>query len=218
MGKKLASAMLNGEIEVTIIDQNASLLEHLVGHIDVLTVHASGTDVAVLEELNIASYDLTIAVTGNDDTNVLISSLAKKLGCKRTVARIRNPEYSKQLPENTLVIHGQGIDMTINPMNITASNILKYIRGGKVVSVSLLLDGQAEVTEIIASEKLEILNKPLKKLNLPKSIIIGAIVHGSEVIIPNGDSKIHAGDRFVVFSLLSEVPALEKFFKLKDGR
>ncbi len=441
LGKKLAAALLNGEIHVTIMDNNPAILDRLKDHLDVLTVHANGARAEILEELNIDTYDLTIAVTSSDETNILISSMAKKLGSTRSIARIRNPEYasqldfvkkhynidhvinpeqatanemlrylmesytfyfddyakgkvsvvnfsiknltkfvnkpiseldnlddlviaaisrngniiipngatvlqendtiyvvgqrskiqglakvlkssidnknirkvmilggskigyylakdltkrgisvkiiesnlercrelSEQLPDNALIIHGEGtdidlleeedladmdafigctgfdeenlfmslrakqldlskviakisrqsyvhiieklgIDMAINPVNITASDILKYIRGGKVVAVSLLLDGQAEVMEIIAAKNLPILDKPLKSLKLPKGIIIGAIVHKGKVIIPHGDSKIQAGDRIVVFSLLSEVPKLETFLKLKDGR
>jgi len=116
------------------------------------------------------------------------------------------------------MIEKLGLDMAINPVNITPSDILKYIRGGRVVSVSLLLDGQAEVTEIIATDKLSVLNKPIKKLDLPKGIIIGAIVHKGKVHVPNGDSKIQEVDRIIVFSLLSEVPALETFFRLKEDR
>jgi trk system potassium uptake protein TrkA len=72
--------------------------------------------------------------------------------------------------------------------------------------------------EIIADKNLPIINKPLKSLRLPQGIIIGAIVHKSKVIIPHGESTVQAGDRIVVFSLLSKVPKLEAFFKLKDGR
>ena len=440
LGKKLASAMLNGEIEITLIDNNPRVLENLKVHMDVLTVNGNGGRIDVLNELNIKTYDLVIAVTSSDESNVLISSLAKKLGCKRSIARVRNPEYatqlksmkdfynidhvikpdqttaddimrylmesysfyfddyakgkvsvvnfnignyadilnkpimdldlfqevvivaiarrgdiiipngdtilqendslyimgqkdritpianllktsiknkfikkvmilggsklsfylaqalakkgisikiiesdinrckqlSEQLPDNVLIIHGEGtdidlleeenladmdafigatgfdeenlfmslrakqlgvgkviakisrqsyvhiieklgIDVAINPVNIIASDILKYIRGGRVISVSLLLDGQAEVTEIIASHESSIVDQPLKDLNLPKGIIIGAIVHKGKVHVPNGNSIIKNGDRIIVFSLLSEVPALESFFRLKEG-
>ncbi len=97
LGKKLASAMLNGEIQITLIDSNPQVLERLKIHMDVLTVTANGARKDVLEELNISNYDLVIAVTSSDETNVLISSMAKKLGCKRSVARVRNPEYAYQL-------------------------------------------------------------------------------------------------------------------------
>jgi trk system potassium uptake protein TrkA len=140
-----------------------------------------------------------------------MSLRAKQLNTQKVIAKISRQSYVH-------IIEKLGIDMAINPVNITASDILKYIRGGRVVSVSLLLDGQAEVTEIIAAKNLQILDMPIKSINLPKGIIIGAIVHNGKVIIPNGNSKVQAGDRIVVFSLLSEVPALETFFKLKDGR
>jgi trk system potassium uptake protein TrkA len=80
LGKKLAAALLNGEIHVTLMDNNPEVLDRLKDHMDVLTVHANGARTDILEEMNIDMYDLTIAVTSNDETNILISSMSKKMG------------------------------------------------------------------------------------------------------------------------------------------
>ncbi len=91
--------------------------------------------------------DAFIGVTGFDEENLFMSLRAKQLDITKVIAKISRQSYVH-------IIEKLGIDMAINPVNITASDILKYIRGGRVISVSLLLDGQAEVTEIIASKKL----------------------------------------------------------------
>ena len=82
LGYRLAQEMLLSGIEVTIMDTNAKILERVNNQLDVLTINASGVQIDVLKNLNIGIYDLTIAVTSNDETNIVISSIVKKLGCK----------------------------------------------------------------------------------------------------------------------------------------
>jgi len=213
IGYYLADKLSKKGINVKIIEPNLERCRELADKLDerVLVIHGSGTDVNLLEEEDLAEMDAFVGATGYDEENLFMSLRAKQLNVGKVIAKISRQSYVH-------IIEKLGIDLAINPVNITASDILKYIRGGRVVSVSLLLDGQAEVTEIIASKYLQVLNKPIKDLNLPKGMIVGAIVHKGHVTIPNGDSIIQVGDRIVVFSLLSEVPALETFFKLKEGR
>ncbi len=191
------------------LDRCKVLAETLRGN--ALVIHGNGTDINLLEEEDVAQMDAFIGTTGFDEENLFMSLRAKQLEVPKVVAKISRQSYVH-------IIEKLGIDLAINPVNITASEILKHIRGGHVVSVSLLLDGQAEVTEIIAAENLKVLNTPIMDIDIPKGVIIGAIVHNDEVIIPQGNSIIRAGDRIVIFSLLSEVPALETFFRLKEGR
>ena len=84
--------MIKEDIDVTIIDSNSKAIERINDHLDLLTVNANGLEVEVLKELNISSYDYLFAVTDSDETNTIICSLAKKLGCVKTIARMRNPE------------------------------------------------------------------------------------------------------------------------------
>src|SRR3712207_1923044 len=132
---------------------------------------------------------------------------------------IRRPPRSTLFPYTTLfrshIIDKLGLDVALNPINITVSNILKFIRGGKVVSVSLLLGEQGEVTEIIVGDDLPVTGKQISELGLPKGIIIGAIVHDGKVIIPNGNTVIHSNDRIIVFCLTADLPSLKKFISPK---
>jgi trk system potassium uptake protein TrkA len=213
IGYYLADSLSQRGIKVKIIESDVERCKELADKLqnNVLVIHGNGTDINLLEEEDLADMDAFIGVTGYDEENLFMSLRAKQLEVGKVISKISRQSYIH-------IIERLGIDMAINPVNITASEILKYIRGDKVLSVSLLLDGQAEVVEIIASENLQIIGKPLKKLVLPKGVIIGAIIHNEEVIIPNGDSIIMDGDRIVIFTLLSEITALENYFRLKEGR
>ncbi|MDA3845327.1 MAG: Trk system potassium transporter TrkA [Vallitaleaceae bacterium] len=213
IGFYLANKLTQKGMSVKIIESNMDRCKVLSEtlHDNALVIHGNGTDINLLEEENLADMDAFIGATGFDEQNLFMSLRAKQLNVHKVVAKISRQSY---VP----IIEKLGIDLAINPVNISASEILKHIRGGQVVSVSLLLDGQAEVTEIIAAENLKVLNTPLKDINIPEGVIIGAIVHNNKVIIPQGDSIIKAGDLMVIFSLLSKVQSLETFFRLKEGR
>lgn len=97
-------------------------------------------------------------------------------------------------------------------MLISAGEIIRYVQGDQIASLALLLDGQAEVVEIIVEEGTGVIGRSLAELELPKGVIIGAIVRDDQVLIPNGSSEIAAQDRAVVFCLSSHLPILDKLF------
>ena len=212
IGYYLAQRLESSNVVVTIVEKDKDRCEYLSEKLNhALIIHGDGTDVNLLEEENLAYQDAFIGVTDYDEQNLLMALVAKQLGVNKTIAKISRPNYIN-------IIDKLDIDVALNPINITASDILRFIRGGKVVSVSLLLGGQGEVTEIIASEGLPIVGKPISKLGLPEGIIIGAIVHKGEVIIPNGDTIIYPNDRIVVFSLASDMSSFKKMIRpVKEG-
>lgn len=211
IGYYLAQRLVSSNVNVTIVEQNKKRCQYLSERLEnVLVIYGDGTDMNLLEEEDLASMDAFIGVTGYDEQNLLMALMAKQSGVNKAIAKISRPSYVQ-------IIDKIGLDAALNPVNITVSDILKYIRGGKVVSVSLLLGGQGEVTEIIASESLPIIGKPISQLGLPKGIIIGAIVHNGNVIIPNGKSIINANDRIIVFCLKSDMPALKMFIRPHKG-
>lgn len=211
IGYYLAQRLEKSNVYVTIVEKDKSRCEYLSERLNhTLVIYGDGTDINLLEEEDLASMGAFIGATGFDEQNLLMALVAKQLGVSKTIAKISRPNYIN-------IIDKLDIDVALNPINITASDILRFIRGGKVVSVSLLLGGQGEVTEIIASEELPIVGKPLSKLGLPEGIIIGAIVHKGEVVIPNGDTIIYPQDRIVVFSLSSDMVSFKKMIKPNKG-
>ena len=105
--------------------------------------------------------------------------------------------------------------MALNPLDIEASHLLRFIQGtGRVIS-SQLIQGQAEILEIVANDHMAIMDRPIRTLSLPDGIIIAAIHRGNDVIIPNGSTIIRENDRVIILCLLSEIPELEKLFRTK---
>ena len=207
----LALNLAQSNIQVTIIEKDKERCHELSEALEnALIIHGDGTDIHLLEEEDLESMDAFIGVTGYDEENLLMGLMAKQSGVSHVVSKISRPNYTK-------IIDRLSIDIAINPVFITASNILKYIRGGKVLSVSLLLGGDAEVTEIILEDKPRIVDRPLADLDLPRGIIIGAVFRKGKVIIPKGDTSLKTGDRIIVFSLIEDVPTLRMFFGKNKG-
>lgn len=207
VGYYLADRLSKGKVSVTILEQDRERCQELSEKLkNVLIIHGDGTDIHLLEEEMLSSMDAFVGATGYDEENLLMALMAKQAGVPKVISKISRANYTK-------IIDRLGIDAALNPIYITASNILKLVRGGKVVSVALLLGGNAEVTEIIVDENMPFIDKPLAELNLPKGVIIGAIVRKGQVIIPKGNSVIKPNDRIVVFCLTEDLPTLKVFFK-----
>lgn len=211
IGYYLAKALTKSNISVTIVEKSKSRCEELSEKLnDVLIIHGDGTDINLLEEEKLSCMDAFVGVTGYDEGNLLMGLMAKQAGVPKAISKISKENYTK-------LIDRLGIDVALNPVYITASNILKLVRGGKIVSVSLLIGGDGEVTEIIIGKDLPIIGKTLKELDLPKGIIIGALVRNDNVFIPNGDTHIKENDRIVVFSLTDDLANLKMFFTPRKG-
>ena len=107
--------------------------------------------------------------------------------------------------------------MALNPLDIVTSTILRYVLGSKKIISSLLIQGQAEIMEIIASSDMQFANKPLCELDLPSGVLIAAIHRGNNVIIPDGKTQILENDKVTIFCLLSDISEIEALFKPKRG-
>ena len=120
LGMKVADALLGGDHAVTIIDTDDQLLQKISSHLDVMTINANAKETKTLKRINISSYDYLIAVTGNDETNIVIASFAKKLGCNKVIARVRDPEHMQQI---NFIKDTMGIDHIVND---DASPVLNF--------------------------------------------------------------------------------------------
>jgi trk system potassium uptake protein TrkA len=149
-----------------------------------------------------------VSITGDEESNILISLLAKGLGTKKTVTRVSKLSY---LPLMSAI----GIDTVVSPRLAAVRAILQYIRPGKILSVAPLKGEHAEAIEAEALETSDIVNKPLHKVKMPKGAIVGAIFRENEVIIPRGDTVITPGDRLIIFALQQVLPKLEKLLTVK---
>ena len=152
--------------------------------------------------------DAFVSATGFDEENLLLALMAKQKGVEDVISKVSHSNYKD-------LIEKMGIDMALNPQDIVTSNILRYIQGSKKIISSLLVQGQAEIMEIIATEDMTFSNISLKDLSLPDGVLIAAIHRGQQVIIPNGNTRILKDDKVTILCLLDELSELEKLITNK---
>ena len=145
LGTKLIQTILSGEHSITIIDKKEDVITNLSNHYDVMTMCADAKSKTALKECDINSYDYLVAVTGSDESNLLISKMAKKLGCKRTIARVRNPEHIDQLPFLRELME---VDYIVNPDLTTAMQIYKYLAKKYTATTAVFFAGRVSMCKI----------------------------------------------------------------------
>lgn len=199
MGKHLAHALSKENYNVTIIDKNIEILDKLNTNLDIITINGNALIIDTLIEADIKNTDIVICTMKNDEDNILCSILAKNLGAKDTIARVRNPEYIKSI---NYMKDNLGISMTINPEFLTAKSISSTLRFSDNIKTSFLSKGKIELIEFKLKDKSPIINIPLKKLkNIIKSnIIVVAVERNGKVIVPNGEFKFNLNDKVVITS------------------
>ena len=206
-GFYLAQMLAEFGAAVKIIEHDKERCHYLATHLDdVMVLHGDATDRTLLEEESLDSMDAVVTATGFDEDNLVLALLAKHRGIEDVIAKISRTSYSD-------IISSMGIDMALNPLDITTSTIVRLVQGNKKILSSQLIQGQAELVEIIAGSHMSFVDVPLRDLDLPESIIIAAIHRGTDVIIPSGDTIIEEDDRVIILSLLSDISNLEKLLK-----
>ncbi|MDI6755130.1 MAG: Trk system potassium transporter TrkA [Thermodesulfobacteriota bacterium] len=209
IGLQLAKSLEERGIQVKIIEPNeARCMEIAEKCRKAIVLRGDATYQDILLEENVSEMDIFIAVTEDDEDNVMISLLAKKMGTRRVMTLINKVAYSR-------LVHSIGIDVVISPRLAAVNKILQFIRRGKVLSVSSLPEENAEAFEVIALETSDLVGRPLREIKFPKEAIIGALVRGSEVIIPDGSTVIQPGDRVMIFALTTAIPEVEKALMVK---
>lgn len=171
-----------------------------------VVVHGDGTDQRLLTEENIRGTDAYLALTGDDEVNIIAGLLAKRMGTDKAVALVNRIDL---LPMAQLL----GVSSTFSTRLVVVDRILQYVRKGRVVSVRTFRDDEAEAIELVATPGSKYVGKTLNDVALPRGALVGAIVRPTgEVEVPRGDSIIRLDDRVIFFCLESVIPKLEKAF------
>ena len=210
-GYYLAQRLSEYGISVKIVEENEERCHYLTENLqNVMVLHGDATDTTFLEDENLDEMDAFVTTTGFDEENLLLALVAKQHGIEDVIAKVSRDSY------NTLM-SAMGIDVALNPLDISVSNILRFIQGSKRIVSTHLIQGQAELMEIRATDNMAIMNTPLMDLKLPSEVLIVAIHRGNELIIPTGHTEIKEYDRVIIMSLLTEIPELEKLLRNKKG-
>ena len=193
--------------DVVVIDSSPKALRTSVEIHDVMGVNGNGASYAVQKEAGVGEADLLIAATSGDELNLLCCMLAKKLGARHTIARVRNPDYADQL---VLMKEELGLSMTVNPELAAAREIARMLRFPSALKLDSFARGQVELVEIKVKADSPLLGQALYALSsrLGIRILICAVRRGEEVYIPTGDFVLQEGDKITITASPSELDSL----------
>ena len=214
IGQRLAEALETNYV-VKIVEHNKRRCEILSGRLDsALVLQGDATDESLLEAENVDEMDIFVAVTNDDENNIMSCLLAKRMGARRVVALINRRSYVDLLQA------GQ-IDIAISPAQATIGTLLAHVRRGDVAQVHALRRGAAEALEAVVhgdAQSGPLVGKKIEEIELPKGTTIGAIVRGEEVIMAHHDTVVRAEDHVIVFVTNKKlVPKVEKLFQVGVG-
>ena len=209
IGEMVAAQLSSQQLEAVKLieidkDRCRELSEKLPS--DVIVANGDCRNSDFLVEEGIREYDALVAVTGNDEANILACVVAKKFGVARTIAQVENLEYLR-------LAEDMGVDAVINKKLITAGRIFKFTLSDKVRFVRYMSGTDAEVLEYTAAPNSKVTKGALKDIGFPRNAIIGGIIRGSESFIAVGDTRIEPYDRVAVFALPETVKEVDRFFK-----
>lgn len=207
IGRTLLKSLSAEKHTITIIDENKDKIERLIERYDVQGVVGNGASLDIQREAGVANADVTILLTGSDELNVFACLVAKKLGVKNTIARVRNPEYRRQILEMKDEL---GISMIVNPEQDTATEIFNLINLPGIAQVDRFAKGRVLLVEIVAEKGCALIDETLISIGkkLRTKVLICAVQRGDEVIIPSGNFIIKEGDRV---HLTSDAKTLRDF-------
>lgn len=205
IGLRLALALEKDGVSVKIIEKDAERARYVATRLRKgLVLHDEGVSREFLLQEGVNQTDAFVACTGDDRANLLASLYASQLGARTTVSINSRAEFSP-------LSEALGVDIPIAPRLLTAGAILRFVREGDVVAVTLLENG-AEMIELRVPKKCKVANRQLAQLRFPPGVIVGAILRDSEVIIPGGEDVLMPDDDVVVFTVESAVDEVERLF------
>lgn len=197
------------EINVKIIELNRARAEHVSAALNnAVVINGSILDTEILLEAGVDKAETVVAVTDDDENNVLASLLAKKYGAQRAITLINKSTYNP-------LMGPLGVDVVVNPRSITVSQILSHVRRGRVHSVYSVQEDLGELIEADAMETSSLVGKPLKEVNLPNDTRFGAILRDGQIIVPRPQTVVEGGDRIVLFAATDAVREVEKLFSVR---
>jgi trk system potassium uptake protein TrkA len=217
VGKRLASS-LSGMCQVKLIEADTERCRQLADDLpsDMLVLQGNAADEDLLIEENVGDMDLFVAVTSDDEDNIMSAMLAKRLGARRVMSIVNRRAYAD-------MIQGGAIDIAVSPAHAVIGELLRQVRRGAVAAVHSLRRGAAEALEGIAhgdARHSQLVGRRIEQIKLPEGVRFGAIVRGEgeqiEVLMPHHDTEIQSEDRLILFlphkRLVREV---EKLFQVK---
>jgi trk system potassium uptake protein TrkA len=212
IGFNLAKDIENfhSDISVSIIENNNERAKYIADQlINTLILNGDGLDQSILDEANIKDADMMLALTNDDETNIIISAVARKNNCESLIL-VNNSEYNKL--KDVL-----GISQVIDPRKITVSKILKHIHKGRIESVYSIGNNQAELIHAQVLKSSKLLNKTVRDSNMPSGMRIGLIKKKNKIVVPNKDTIIEEKDQILFICMTKDLKIAEDLFKIREA-
>ncbi len=201
---------LESDVSVTIIENNDERASHIADSLQkTLVLKGDGLDQSILDEANVSSANMILALTNDDETNIIVAAVAKKNNCESLIL-VNNSEYNNL--KDVL-----GISRVIDPRMITVSKILKHIHRGKIDSVYSIGNNQAEIIQAQALKTSKLINKSIKDSDLPDGIRIGLLKRDAQIIVPDKDTIIKENDEVIIMCLAESIHDAEDLFQVRSA-
>ena len=209
IGFRLASLLDKKSIYTKIIEKNPDRCTKIAEKLNkVIVLHGDGSDQDLLRTENIQDIGMVVTLTNDEETNIITSLLARRMGVPRTITKISKFGY---FPLMSMI----GIELVVSPRLSAVNTTLQHIRKGRVLSTKAIKGEQAEVMEAIALETSGIVGKPIKNISIPKGALVTSIIRNNSVIIPTGSSVIEPNDRIIIFAKKQAIPKIEKILSVR---
>lgn len=207
VGSWLARRLVSEKIQCVVIQRGATRAFDLAADLpEVLVLRGDARDPDLLREAGTEGADYFVAATQNDEANLLSSLLAREMGARSVVALYHKPEFLS-------LMRAVRIDIPLSPRVMIAGTILRMVHRREIVSLDLVQGGDAEVVEFKVPARARALKRPLERLNFPRTAIVGAVIRGTEIVVPSGQFQFEEHDRALVFALTEALPSLEQIFR-----
>ena len=198
------------DISVTIVENNEERANYIADSLkETLVLKGDGLDQTILDEANVNSANMILALTNDDETNIIVAAVAKKNNCESLIL-VNNSEYNNL--KDVL-----GITRLVDPRMITVSKILKHIHRGKIESVYSIGNNQAEIIHAQALKTSKLINKSIKDSDLPDGIRIGLLKRDEKIIVPDKETVIKENDEVIILSMSDRIHDAEELFQVRGA-
>ena len=212
VGFALCRSLVAENHDVVLIEQDEAVLNHIVSRYDIIGLLGNGADFAILEQASVQECDIFIALTEHDEVNMISAVLAKKMGAKETIVRVRNPEYSNAYFKEKNIL---GFSLIVNPELLAARAIGNIVDFPSALSVERFAGGRVSLMEFVVKDASGLCQMPISEFRKKFDVIVCALERNHELIIPGGEMTLQDKDRIFVTGNRVDMMRLHNHFKAR---
>lgn len=212
VGFALCRSLVAENHDVVLIEQNEAVLNHIVSRFDIMGLLGNGADFTILEQAGVQECDIFIALTEHDEVNMISAVLAKKMGAKETIVRVRNPEYSNSYFKEKNIL---GFSLIVNPELLAARAIGNIVDFPSSLSVERFAGGRVSLMEFVVKDASGLCQMPISEFRKKFDVIVCALERNHELIIPGGEMTLQDKDRIFVTGNRVDMMRLHNHFKAR---